>query len=211
MIKYRLYSKELPSAFVKQLYDDALKLVAPVLVHVTEEVHSHLMGGGSIHTSEWPASYTVDEAALAKGRLARDIISEVRRWKSQKGMPLNKEIERMTVFAATDLSDIVADIKGTTNVKELATTTDSPSYTEVITGVSPDFSVMGPVFGKETKAVVSVLTDPEVAKQVLSEGEVEVEGYVLKREYISKVERAFEEHGKQVELIEHPDFVIEFD
>ena len=211
MIKYRLYSKDLPSSFVKQLYDDALKLVAPVLVHVTEEVHSHLVGGESIHKSTWPGTYEVDEDALAKGRLAKDIISEVRRWKSQKGMPLNKEIEKMTVFASTDLSDIVADIKGTMNIIDLRVTTESPSYTEVITGVSPDFSVMGPVFGKDTKSAVSVLTDPEIAKRVLEEGEVDVDGIVLKREYIAKVDRAFEEQGKQVELIEHPDFVIEFD
>ena len=206
-----MYQKNLPSTFVKQLDDDALKLVAPVLVHVTEEVHSHLVGGDSIHKSAWPSSYIVDDDALAKGRLAKDIISEVRRWKSQKGMPLNKEIGKMTVFASTDLSDIVEDIKGTMNIRELHVTMESPSYTEVITGVSPDFSVMGPVFGKETKSVVSVLTDPEIAKRVLDEGEVDVDGIMLKREYISKVDRAFEENGKRVELIEHPDFVIEFD
>ncbi len=174
-------------------------------------MHSHLVDGESIHKSTWPSTYEVDEDALAKGRLAKDIITEVRRWKSQKGMPLNKEIEKMTVFASTDLSDIVADIKGTMNIIDLRVTTESPSYTEVIIGVSPDFSVMGPVFGKDTKSAVSVLTDPEIAKRVLEEGEVDVDGIVLKREYISKVDRAFEEQGKQVELIEHPDFVIEFD
>lgn len=211
MIKYRLYSKELPGNVVRQLYDDALKLVAPVLVHVTEEVHSHLVGGESIHLSAWPDQYTVDEQALEKGRLARDIIAEIRRWKSQKGMPLNKEIPQATIFATVDLSDVVPDIRGTMNITELTVSTDAPDYVEIIAGVTPNFAVLGPAFGKQTKAATALLTDPDIARRVMDEGEIEVEGMLLKSDYIAKIDRAFEQHGKKVELIEHQDFVIEME
>jgi len=212
IIKYRLYNKELPSDFVKQIYDDALKLIAPVLVHVTEEVHDHLIGDEtSIHTSQWPSNYVVDEEALRKGRLAKDIISEIRKWKSQNKMPLNKELNNVVLYTKEDLTEIIGDIKNTMNIINLNISLDKPDVKEVIVSITPKYSVLGPTFGKDTTVVSELLSRPEVAKEVIEHGTFEAEGFTLKREYISKIEHAFELKGKKVELIEHPEFIIEID
>lgn len=208
MIKYRLYNKTLPSDYIKRIYADSLKLIAPILVHITEEVNSHLMGDGSIHTSQWPDCYSVDEKALETGRLAKDIITEIRRYKSDSGMPLNQEIEKITIYTEHDISDLLVDIKGTMNIKEISLSTDKPEFDEIISKVTPNFSIIGPQFGNDTNSVVDLLTAPENAKRVLEESEVEIEGFLLKKEHILKVERVYEQKGKKVELIEHPEFNI---
>jgi valyl-tRNA synthetase len=208
MIKYRLYNDTLPADYVKGLYAAALKLIAPILVHVTEEVYSHLIGDGSIHTSEWP-QVDLDEEALNKGRMANDIISEIRRWKSDAGLALNKELSSVTIYTEEDLDGLVDDIKGAMNIGEVTISAGQPDVKEVIVSVTPDFSLIGPTFGKDTKKVSTLLTDPDVASRLIEEGALEMEGFTLKKEYIAKVERAFEQKGKKVELIEHPSFIIE--
>jgi valyl-tRNA synthetase len=208
MIKYRLYNDTLPADYVKGLYAAALKLIAPILVHVTEEVYSHLIGDGSIHTSEWP-QVDLDEEALNKGRMAKDIISEIRRWKSDAGLALNKELSSVTIYTEEDLDGLVDDIKGAMNIGEVTISAGQPDVKEVIVSVTPDFSLIGPTFGKDTKKVSTLLTDPDVASRLIEEGALEMEGFTLKKEYIAKVERAFEQKGKKVELIEHPSFIIE--
>ncbi|MBN1786141.1 MAG: class I tRNA ligase family protein, partial [Candidatus Methanofastidiosa archaeon] len=208
MIKYRLYEKRLPSEYIKNVYDDALKLIAPILVHITEEVHSHLIGGKSIHNSKWPSNYSVDEESLKIGRLAKDIITEIRRYKSETGMPLNKEMDKITIFTPHDIFDVIDDIKGTMNIKEIMVSKDTPEFEEIISNVTPEFSIIGPKFGKDTSTIVELLTAPENAKRLIEEGELEINGFLLKKEYISKIERVYEQKGKRVELIEHPEFYI---
>lgn len=212
MIKYRLYDKTLPSDFVKSLYLDALKLIAPVLVHVTEEVHSHISHDDkSIHLGAWPDSYEVDRDALTKGRLARDIVSEIRRWKSENGLPLNKEIGRIIVYSQHDMDDIVADIRGTMNVKEITLSKEKPDIEEKITGVTPNFKLIGPTYGKDTNSVVALISDLDIAREILEKGSVEKDGFELTKDLIAKVDRAFVQQGKEVVLIEHQDFVIEIE
>jgi len=208
MIKYRSYENSLPSEYIKKVYDDALKLIAPILVHVTEEVHSHINPGESIHTSNWPSDYEKDEEALKIGRLAKDIISEIRRFKSDKGLPLNKELEKITIYTEHDISEVLEDIKGTMNIKDIEVSADTPEFEEIITSVTPDFSIIGPKFGKDTKNIVEIIKDPENAKRISDEGEIEVNGLSIKKEYISKIERAYQLKGKNVELIEHHGFII---
>ncbi|MHC1605668.1 MAG: valine--tRNA ligase [Candidatus Methanofastidiosia archaeon] len=209
MIKYRLYQKELPSQFIKQLFIDALKLVAPIIVHMTEEINSHIMGEKSIHLSEWPKNYNINKRALSVGRTAGEIISEIRRWKSQKGIPLNKEIQKVRIHSQENLEEVLNDIKTTLNILELELSREMPDIKETIIGITPDFSKIGPVFGKDTKNVVKLLSKSETVKELLEKDEAEIEGYKLKREYILKIDKEFETKGKKVELIENPEFLIE--
>jgi valyl-tRNA synthetase len=84
-----------------------LKLLAPVMPHVTEEIYSQIYAiddVDSIHLSDWPVSDAtmIDELAERRGDLIIAVIRDVRKEKNRLGIPLNTSISGLTVFAAGD-------------------------------------------------------------------------------------------------------------
>lgn len=75
-----------------------LKLFAPFLPHVTEEIYQHLFaerdGAISIHLARWPeVDVRFDNAdAEAFGEMLVEIATAVRRYKSERGLSLGAEI-----------------------------------------------------------------------------------------------------------------------
>jgi valyl-tRNA synthetase len=107
MCKQRLYDPQNPyrdgarfTLFCVLL--DTLKLFAPYLPYVTEEIYAGLFvdpatAGASIHTSPWPTPKSEYEAAhaLEFGKLLVEIASAVRRYKSEHKLPLGNELGRL--------------------------------------------------------------------------------------------------------------------
>ena len=85
-----------------------LKLFAPFLPYVTDEIYTTLFAeeGGSIHRATWPALATLppseadDEAAERAGDALVAIATAVRRYKSENGLSLGRELARLQI--ATD-------------------------------------------------------------------------------------------------------------
>ncbi len=101
MVKYRLYGNEEKQAALWTLYTaflSQLKLFAPVIPFITEEIYQKLFrafeGKKSIHLEEWPAFSKKPESgqALEAGRAAVAAISELRKWKKEKNLPLGAEV-----------------------------------------------------------------------------------------------------------------------
>ena len=117
MCKVRLYGP--PSglqtagfATIYQLLFSVIHLFAPFLPFVTEELHHRLFWErmpekypSSIHLSSWPTpnSALEDDSAEAIGELMISIISAVRRYKSERSLPLGTEINRLKLRAAADI------------------------------------------------------------------------------------------------------------
>lgn len=81
-----------------------LKLFAPIVPHVTEEVYQQLFRrterGESIHVSSWPKpEFPGDEEAEKFGDMAVSIITAVRMWKHDKKMPLNAPLKKLMIDA----------------------------------------------------------------------------------------------------------------
>ncbi|MBW3011868.1 valine--tRNA ligase, partial [Candidatus Woesearchaeota archaeon] len=104
-----------------------LKLFAPVLVFVTEEIYSSYFnekeGKKSIHVSEWPK---YDESNIHKdveeaGDHVFDIVAAVRKYKSSKGMSLKQELKAILIDKKIldMIKEAEADIKAATGAKEL--------------------------------------------------------------------------------------------
>jgi valyl-tRNA synthetase len=86
-----------------------LKLFAPFLPYVTEEIYTTLFAdeGGSIHRSEWPTLESLstgdaddDDSPMAAGDALVAIATAVRRYKSEHGFSLGRELARLQI--ATD-------------------------------------------------------------------------------------------------------------
>ena len=137
MVKDRLYnsknySKESVESAKYTLYTvnlAILKLMAPIMPHITEEIY-HLYfadaeGLKSIHVSEWPKydKKLVDEKNEKAGDDAVSIISAVRKFKSEKNLSLNKPIQTLTIKcderAKKILNSVLKDIKATVKAEEI--------------------------------------------------------------------------------------------
>jgi valyl-tRNA synthetase len=112
-----------------------LQLVAPVMPHITEEIYQHMYkdakGYPSIHTSEWPKynSGLVDEAAEKDGDLVTAVMSEVRRDKAEKKLPLNAPIKNLAIYVqdeaqASALKQGCVDIAATLKIEKINVVTE---------------------------------------------------------------------------------------
>lgn len=128
MVKPRLYRDEGDDAARWTLYQcllGLLKLWAPFIPHITEELY-HLIfktteKEESIHISEFPKPQETDERALELGKLAVEAIAAIRKWKTERKLPMSAEIAKLTLcHPKREKLDEVADIiKVTMRIKEL--------------------------------------------------------------------------------------------
>ncbi|MBN2607552.1 MAG: valine--tRNA ligase [Candidatus Fermentibacteraceae bacterium] len=109
IVKSRLYSEDdtvgrrsAQYALYRVLYG-CLRLFAPVLVHVTEELYQSIFrpleGHESIHLAPWPSPEYIDHRALEYGDMSLRIIEEARKFKSESNLSMAAELERLEVTA----------------------------------------------------------------------------------------------------------------
>lgn len=137
IIKDRLYSPEKYPAHAREsakyaLYCTTLsilKLLAPIMPYITEEVyHLHfdkVEGKRSIHLSSWPKydEKMIDKGVEAAGDAAVSIISAVRKYKSENHISLKEEIKNLTIDCGMEdrkrLQQLLTDIAATTQSKSV--------------------------------------------------------------------------------------------
>jgi valyl-tRNA synthetase len=102
-----------------------LKLLAPVMPHITEEIYRTMFSDSTIHVDTWPKydASIIDEEAEEIGDLIIAVISDIRRMKNQVGISLNKEVNNITLYAdGKNLEFLLLgakDIKDTLKILEL--------------------------------------------------------------------------------------------
>ncbi|MFB6106315.1 MAG: valine--tRNA ligase [Halobacteriaceae archaeon] len=152
-----------------------LRMLAPFSPYVTEEVYHHLPGTeGSVHAAAWP-DIDVDEDAEGAGDVIGAVAREVRAWKSEHGLPLNVDLERVEVY----LDDGGPDHLDTYDLSE---TVNAPIHVEVgdpdvelvPVAVDPDHSEIGPAFRDRAGDVIAALeaADPAEVARMAETGEI---------------------------------------
>ncbi|HLC78972.1 MAG TPA: valine--tRNA ligase [archaeon] len=132
-VKYRVYeehpSKKAAQLTLAKITTELLKMLAPFLPHITEEIFSQNFKSyakeKSIHLEKWPEfeKELVDEKSERAGEIAKEIIALIRKHKSEKGVALNAQIGKVKVFLEKDreLFELVEeDIKNTMKVNEIS-------------------------------------------------------------------------------------------
>ncbi len=125
MVKHRLYNNKQAEAARYTLYHcllGILKLWAPIIPHITEEIYQELFKKEkSIHISEFPKPVLKNKKALELGKMAVEAIAKIRKYKADKNMSMGKEIEKMTLRhpKPKEIEKIAEDIKGTMRIKAL--------------------------------------------------------------------------------------------
>ncbi|MFZ0926068.1 MAG: valine--tRNA ligase [Halobacteriota archaeon] len=230
--KGRLYERDRYSIAALHLALGTIaKLLAPFCPFFAEELFSHVNPGAeSVHLQAWPefniklqesiagkpeftfsaASESVVIAASAsavrearhKGELIKEIISSVRRWKSEHRIALNSRIEGVYIYTDCDLADGAPDIDNALNA-DVTYKRGKPDIHEMVTEVRPNLGSLGPRFKSEAKYIVQLIRETpaqEIADQI-EKGSVTIGGIQLDLEdLVIKKERAIE--GVAADVIE---------
>ena len=186
----------------------SIRMLAPFSPFLAEETYRHLPNTtGSVHAAAWPDLDDGDEAAEKRGERIAAVASAVRAWKSDSGMALNTDLERVEVYPDDEADFETGDLAATVNapVEVLA---GDPDVELTPVAVDPDHSEIGPEFRDQAGAVVGALeaADPdEIARQKREHGEIELDAggevVVLDPEMVEVVEER-RAAGETVEVLD---------
>lgn len=159
----------------------SLRMLSPFAPFLAEETYQTLPAETeSVHTEAWPTLQTFDGDTAERGQLIVDVASAIRGWKSDAGMALNAELDRIELFVDYDGERPAID------TYDLSSAVNAPVYIEsgrpnielVPVGVDPDHSVIGPQFRDRAGAVVAALeaADPaELKAQIETNAEIAID------------------------------------
>jgi valyl-tRNA synthetase len=185
LVKGRLYNgrpgeRDAARATLYEILSATLRLLAPISPFVTDELWQHLPGTeGSVHAADWPA-IEVPDADTEIGAWIAEAAREVRAWKSDQGIALNQDLERVELYFDEEPAHGVDtyDLSETVGAP-IRTSIGRPNLEEVATDVEPDEAQIGPAFRDDAGAVMAALeaADPDAVKAQLDSGTaVEVTG-----------------------------------
>ncbi|MFB6099721.1 MAG: valine--tRNA ligase [Candidatus Nanohalobium sp.] len=171
-----------------------LKLFAPFLAHITEEIWNQMYAEKSIHTTSWPEKSGVD-ADLEAGENAMEVISALRKHKTDNQMALNEEIESIGIYG--NVSGMAEAIKEVMHVQELEELDEEPEMEKQIVEISLDYSKAGPKYGDKVGEIEEALENQE---WMLEDGRLEVAGEHLKpEEFEVREEKTYQGEGEMLE------------
>ena len=189
------------------LYDCLLtliKLVAPVMPFMTEQMYQNLVrqsvingstgsprtgsyGKESIHLDDFPVAdeSLIDQRLSDATRLAMRLSSMGRAARSKAGLKVRQPLEHALVrLRSSDevalLSQVAPQVQDELNVKQIEPVTDEGDVLEY--KVQPNLRLLGPKYGAELRNIVAALNDAnpaEIHGQVRSGNSVAVNGVVL--------------------------------
>ncbi|HEU0004031.1 MAG TPA: valine--tRNA ligase [Ktedonobacteraceae bacterium] len=106
-----------------------LKLLAPYLPYITEEIYQHLFrrweSAASIHQSSWPTEHPqwLDAQAEEAGKTLLELLHQVRRYKAENGLSVGAELATLQIRAHSDqhnaLKAALIDVKSATRARSI--------------------------------------------------------------------------------------------
>jgi len=176
-----------------------LKLFAPFLAHITEEIWRDSYGG-SVHRTDWPEPLGL-EADFEAGETAMAVVSALRKYKSDRQLSLNADLDSVVVYGNVD--GFEAEISRVMHVEDLDTRDEAAPIESVVAGIDLDYSVVGPEFGS---AVPDIEDGIEAEEYDLVDDELHVAGHELGPDaFTVEEERRYAGDG---EMIEAADAVV---
>jgi valyl-tRNA synthetase len=171
-----------------------LKLFAPFLAHITEELWRDMHGEESVHRADWPEPFGL-EADVDAGETALAVVSALRRYKSDNQLSMNAALDSVRVYG--DVAGFAEDIRRVMHVEALETRDEEPPIESVVTGIDLDYSLVGPEFGSKVPDIDAAL---ESGEYELVDGTLRVAGVDLSAEMFTvEEERQYTGAGEMVE------------
>lgn len=207
--KQRLSDEENSSAqyALQEVHRAIVKMFAPFIPHITEEIWNQMHDSGSgtvsdqedlssesIHRSSWPEDSGI-KADLEAGETAMEVISALRKYKSDNQMALNQELDHVQVYG--NISGMEDPIKETMHIKELESKEGEPETEKKIIDITLDYSKAGPKYGDKVSKIEEALENQE---WMIEDGHLEVADEHLKPEMFEVTEeRKYTGEGEMLE------------
>lgn len=153
LVKGRLYARDSTRdgacRVLHEVLDTLCRLIAPFTPYFAEECYSYL-GRGSVHACSWPVAGTDNPDVRRCGDLLVKIVSDLRRYKHEKGLALNAPMGRVAVFSSP-INDDAGDASRALNAQ--VDWHREPPRLEKVPGVLQfNMSVIGPLLRKDAGA-----------------------------------------------------------
>jgi isoleucyl-tRNA synthetase len=161
-----------------------VRLVAPLLPMVAEEIHLGLCGAGpdgdaSVHLQDWPdtAELPQDPELVAEMDRIREICSVALGLREDHRLRARLPLSSLTVAGAdlAGLAELTHLVRDEVNVKEVRLTDDVASIGTFL--LRPNAKLLGPRLGKDVQAVIGAAKAGEWTE--LDDGTVSVAGQTL--------------------------------
>lgn len=156
-----------------------LKLSAPFLPMVTEEIYTSLTGEESVHLAAWPQAedFPIDPELVANMDRVRTVVSAALRLREDQGLRVRLPLQTLTVAgddaASLDaLSHLIAD---EVNVKNVSFSGDLGAFAEF--ALQPNGKVLGPRLGGDVQKVFGAAKQGAWTQN--DDGSIEIAGYTL--------------------------------
>ena len=185
-------------------------LLAPFTPFFAEEMYSRVTqdrGRRSVHLERWPSPLLYDDDAERKGDVLNAVAAAVRKYKAERGMPLNAPLGRLELYSdVIDKSEL--DDLASVTVAEIELKRASVKAELLPVRVVPKPNIIGPRFRAKTKDLLKALAqaDPKIVdEQLQKHGKfvITVGGEPLELDdECVEVERSFMLSGKAVDILE---------
>jgi valyl-tRNA synthetase len=215
LAKQREGDEQATAYTLRTAHETILRLFAPILPHISEEVWQATYADGletgdtgeadadaSLHRQDWPEPLGFD-APLAPGEMAMEVVSALRSLKSDRQLPLNAEIAAADIYA--DVTGFEDAIAGVMHVDDLTAYPDAtaPETTAEIESIDLDYATVGPKFGDKVGEIEGALASGDFE---LDGDQLHVAGETLEGDEFEVVEtHSYDGEG---ELIETDNTVI---
>ena len=152
-----------------EVLEGLMRMCAPIVPFITEEIYTKLTGEKSVHLAKFPKydETLINEEIEAKMDLVRDLISAGRFVREEVKIKVRQPISKVYLDGKNEelLKELIPLIKEELNVKEVVFVEDLSSYMNFT--VKPNFKEVGKVFGssiKEFSTKLTMLTEEEITK-----------------------------------------------
>ncbi|SEL05455.1 valine--tRNA ligase [Haloferax larsenii] len=158
--KQRLREGDDPSAAytLQTAHRRFVRLFAPILAHISEELWHDMYDGESVHAQSWPEPLGLD-ADVEAGETAMAVVGALRKYKSDAQLSMNASIDEVEVYGTID--GFEDDISGVMHVDSLTSTDAEPPIESVISGIDLDYSIVGPEYGSKVPDIEAALAQDD--------------------------------------------------
>ena len=136
MVKHRLYKPDIYGKDARKsaqytlhtVINTLVKLLGPFTPFICDELRENLLKEDCAKNGKWPIASPglVDKEAEAVGEIVKDVVGQIRKYKSDKGVSLGSDLENVEITCGPDflekIESVRQDVSGTGKIKNLEIT-----------------------------------------------------------------------------------------
>ena len=135
LVKHRFYADDDAAKYtLSHVILSTIKMLAPICCFITEEIYQRCYKQfeniESIHISSWPKPMLREGDAFEMGEKVKEIISKIRRYKSEHKLAMNAKLQRVTINVHLP-QDALEDLKHAANCDAIEINEDQEEIVKI--------------------------------------------------------------------------------